>query len=91
MKYNDDANAQAAANLKALLNVKGEESPAEQTSRKRKAEEPIHKLIEEDEGPPDDIRLYESGWKDRYYRAKFDVGSEDVEFRHRVRRFLIFF
>uniref|UniRef100_A0A8R1I1F0 XRN_M domain-containing protein n=1 Tax=Caenorhabditis japonica TaxID=281687 RepID=A0A8R1I1F0_CAEJA len=45
---------------------------------------PLITVPDEDEGPPDDIRLYESGWKDRYYRAKFDVGSDDMEFRHRV-------
>ncbi|ULU07661.1 hypothetical protein L3Y34_018989 [Caenorhabditis briggsae] len=88
MQFNatNDANAQAAANLKALLNVKGEQSPAEvaaQESRKRKAEQPII-ITDEDEEPKDDIRLYESGWKERYYRAKFDVGSDDVDFRHRV-------
>ncbi|CAI2324874.1 unnamed protein product [Caenorhabditis sp. 36 PRJEB53466] len=86
MRYTDDANAQAAANLKALLNVKGEESPAEANSRKRKADAPliIPDNEQEEEEPADNIRLYESGWKDRYYRAKFDVGSDDVEFRHRV-------
>uniref|UniRef100_A0A8R1DJ61 Uncharacterized protein n=1 Tax=Caenorhabditis japonica TaxID=281687 RepID=A0A8R1DJ61_CAEJA len=41
MQFNDDANAQAAANLKMLLNVKGEESPAEKDSRKRKADQPL--------------------------------------------------
>lgn len=84
MQFNNDANAAAAAHLKALLNVKGEESPAEVASRKRKAEQPLILPEEEDDEPKDDIRLYESGWKDRYYRAKFDVGSDDVEFRHRV-------
>lgn len=29
-------------------------------------------------------RLWEDGWKDRYYKSKFDVDSNDIEFRHNV-------
>lgn len=38
---------------------------------------------EEDE-PLDEIRLWEAGWKDRYYKAKFNVSETDVEFRKKV-------
>lgn len=27
----------------------------------------------EDDEPHDDVRLWEEGWKDRYYRTKFNV------------------
>ena len=30
---------------------------------------------EEDDEPPDEVRLWESGFKDRYYESKFDVGA----------------
>ena len=29
-------------------------------------------------------RLWEDGWKDRYYESKFAVGQEDLEFRNKV-------
>ena len=29
-------------------------------------------------------RLWEDGWKDRYYQSKFDVGPDDIAFRHKV-------
>lgn len=29
-------------------------------------------------------RLWEDGWKDRYYKSKFDVDKDDIEFRHNV-------
>ena len=29
-------------------------------------------------------RLWEDGWKDRYYKNKFDVDADDQEFRHNV-------
>ena len=37
-----------------------------------------------DEEPPDEVRLYEDGFKDRYYESKFGVYPNDVEFRYRV-------
>ena len=35
----------------------------------------------EDEEPPDEVRLYEDGFKDRYYESKFEVDSSDQDFR----------
>jgi len=32
----------------------------------------------------DEVRLYEDGWKDRYFRTKFDVSADDTEFRRKV-------
>ncbi|EYC03741.1 hypothetical protein Y032_0092g2598 [Ancylostoma ceylanicum] len=79
-------NEEAARRLKLMLKEEGSANGATaeggQGSRKRKAEAPID--VDSDEDPPDDIRLFESGWKDRYYRAKFDVGAEDVDFRRKV-------
>ncbi|KAL3873789.1 hypothetical protein ACJMK2_036874, partial [Sinanodonta woodiana] len=42
-----------------------------------------HEEVEEEE-PQDDVKLWEDGWKDRYYKSKFDVDSDDIEFRHTV-------
>lgn len=30
------------------------------------------------------FRLWEDGWKDRYYKNKFDVDADDIAFRHNV-------
>jgi len=35
------------------------------------------------------FRLWEDGWKDRYYESKFAVGSEDIAFRQTVVRMLM--
>jgi 5'-3' exoribonuclease 2 len=34
--------------------------------------------------PPDDVRLWEEGYADRYYEKKFGVDPKDIEFRHKV-------
>ncbi|PGH03730.1 5'-3' exoribonuclease 2 [Blastomyces parvus] len=39
-----------------------------------------------DELPPDTIRLWEDGYADRYYEQKFHVDPNDTEFRHKVAR-----
>lgn len=41
---------------------------------------------ESDEEPetPDEVRLWESGFKDRYYESKFDVSKENLPFRQKV-------
>jgi 5'-3' exoribonuclease 2 len=36
------------------------------------------------EMPPDDVRLWEDGYADRYYEKKFRVDPKDIEFRHQV-------
>ncbi|XP_058467730.1 5'-3' exoribonuclease 2 homolog [Malaya genurostris] len=53
--------------------------------QKRKAEEPIsHSNAEEEEETPDEVRLWEDGFKDRYYESKFDVMPNNVKFRETV-------
>ncbi|KAA8914561.1 exoribonuclease 2 [Sphaerosporella brunnea] len=37
-----------------------------------------------DEMPPDTVRLWESGYRDRYYEQKFHVDPKDIEFRNKV-------
>ncbi|XP_069788479.1 5'-3' exoribonuclease 2 isoform X1 [Narcine bancroftii] len=39
---------------------------------------------DDDDEPPDNIRLWEEGWKQRYYKKKFDVDSSDEKFRRKV-------
>ena len=37
-----------------------------------------------DEEPEDEVRLYEAGFKDRYYESKFEVTPKDMAFRELV-------
>ncbi|KAL4869840.1 hypothetical protein BDV12DRAFT_167149 [Aspergillus spectabilis] len=73
----------------------GETSPA--VLGKRKAEEAEVGQIgtetptkpvptNDDEMPPDTVRLWEEGYGDRYYEQKFGVDPKDKEFRHKVAR-----
>lgn len=39
---------------------------------------------EEDDQAHDEVRLWEDGFKDRYYESKFDVGPDNLQFRYNV-------
>ena len=39
-----------------------------------------------DEPPPDNVRLWEEGYADRYYEQKFHVDPQDIAFRNQVAR-----
>jgi len=41
---------------------------------------------ESDEPPPDNVRLWEEGYADRYYENKFHVDPQDIGFRNQVAR-----
>jgi 5'-3' exoribonuclease 2 len=55
---------------------------------KRKAaefeSEPATPKPKDDEMPPDTVRLWEPGYRDRYYEQKFHVDPKDIEFRDKV-------
>ena len=42
--------------------------------------------VDSDADPEDNIRLWETGWKERYYRNKFHVELDDLNFRKEVVR-----
>ncbi|MEJ1278855.1 5'-3' exoribonuclease 2 [Cricetulus griseus] len=46
---------------------------------KRKAED-----SDSEPEPEDNVRLWEAGWKQRYYKNKFDVDAADEKFRRKV-------
>uniref|UniRef100_A0AAZ3PX88 5'-3' exoribonuclease n=1 Tax=Oncorhynchus tshawytscha TaxID=74940 RepID=A0AAZ3PX88_ONCTS len=46
---------------------------------KRKAED-----SDSEPDPEDNVRLWEDGWKQRYYKTKFDVDATDDDFRKKV-------
>jgi len=84
MRSRDLKNMDAAASLVAMLrkkpskDAKSVSSSSSASSNKRKHEE-----VDDDE-PYDDVRLWEDGWKERYFRTKFDVSMKDYEFRRNV-------
>lgn len=49
---------------------------------KRSADEEV--VVEEDPQANDEVRLWEVGFKDRYYESKFDVGVDQSQFRYSV-------
>ncbi|XP_050071832.1 5'-3' exoribonuclease 2 homolog [Anopheles maculipalpis] len=53
---------------------------------KRKPEEPLAVTVADDEEKetPDEVRLWEDGFKDRYYESKFDVMPQNIKFRQTV-------
>ncbi|CAL8314988.1 unnamed protein product [Merluccius merluccius] len=48
---------------------------------KRKAED-----SDSEPEPEDNVRLWEDGWKQRYYKTKFDVDASDEDFKKKVVR-----
>lgn len=77
-----------------------EDSESAPVLGKRKAEEPAEDVEagtpgrdspavppptkQNDELPPDTVRLWEDGYTERYYEQKFHVDPSDVDFRHKV-------
>ena len=83
-----EANKSAAKDLKAML--KSGQQPesggagASYSGNNRKRPAPQQQNSDDEEETPDEVRLYEDGFKDRYYESKFGVLPSEVEFRHRV-------
>lgn len=51
------------------------------TKRKRDNQDGRKSDDEDDEQQHDEVRLWEDGFKDRYYESKFDVKQNNLEFR----------
>ncbi|KAM9682809.1 5'-3' exoribonuclease 2 isoform 2-T2 [Dama dama] len=54
-------------------------SPSPRGGIKRKVED-----SDSEPEPEDNVRLWEAGWKQRYYKNKFDVDAADEKFRRKV-------
>ncbi|XP_056872669.1 5'-3' exoribonuclease 2 isoform X1 [Takifugu flavidus] len=77
-------NKDAAQSLKAAMRNGGNSSACpdnstESRGAKRKAED-----SDSEPEPEDNVRLWEEGWKQRYYKNKFDVDVMDEDFRKKV-------
>ncbi|CAK9813610.1 5'-3' exoribonuclease 2 [Anthophora quadrimaculata] len=78
---NYNSNERGKGNVRELLrNMMRPEDSSDQP-RKRKSEDIED---ESDEESHDEVRLWEDGFKDRYYESKFDVSSDNLAFRNNV-------
>lgn len=85
MQANPGGNKNSA--LEAMLHPNASTADDNQSQRgfKRKAEEPATPSnVEEDDQAHDEVRLWEDGFKDRYYESKFDVMPDNLQFRYSV-------
>lgn len=69
----------AKSSLESMIKPVGSDEQPRGT--KRKAEEDEES---DDDQAHDEVRLWEDGFKDRYYESKFDVASNNYEFRNSV-------
>ena len=89
----------AASPTRSLFSTPGTAPPTPSTpsflgrysvgsGQKRNSEEQEGEEEEEAE-PEDSVRLWEDGWKERYYRDKYGVSSDDDEFVQKVVSFYV--
>ncbi|XP_056150312.1 5'-3' exoribonuclease 2 [Lampris incognitus] len=84
MQNREQHNKDAAQSLKAMMRNGGKPGPSdgmESRGVKRKEED-----SDSEPEPEDNVRLWEEGWKQRYYKNKFDVDVNDDDFRRKVVR-----
>ncbi|KAJ9576834.1 hypothetical protein L9F63_006608, partial [Diploptera punctata] len=74
---------QAASNSNEGLKSMLRSEDGGNSAQKRKSDQ-MDPDSEEEEQPHDEVRLWEDGFKDRYYESKFDVASNNLDFRYRV-------
>ncbi|KAH7964125.1 hypothetical protein HPB51_027636 [Rhipicephalus microplus] len=78
----DEEERQAMSTDERLAGIKGSE-----LQHPRSVKRQIENDDSDDEDSPDDeVRLWEDGWKDRYYVAKFDASPENTVFRQNLAR-----
>lgn len=71
--------------FEAMLHPSGEQDQQGNRGAKRKADDQLQPAKEEeDEQAHDEVRLWEDGFKDRYYESKFDVLPDNIQFRYSV-------
>ncbi|KAL3052088.1 hypothetical protein OYC64_004777 [Pagothenia borchgrevinki] len=81
MQSNKDAAQSLKASMKNGGNSAGPSGSTDGRGVKRKAND-----SDSEPEPEDDVRLWEDGWRQRYYKTKFDVEETDDDFRQKVVR-----
>lgn len=84
--HTDAAGGNKNSAFEAMLHPSGSQDANNQGNRgmKRKAEDETKPAEEEDDQAHDEVRLWEDGFKDRYYESKFDVMPDNFQFRYSV-------
>ncbi|XP_018563382.1 5'-3' exoribonuclease 2 homolog [Anoplophora glabripennis] len=72
--------------LNSMFHPAGSTSHSESSSQgqKRKIDEAQKDEDSDDDQAHDEVRLWEDGFKERYYESKFDVPADNLEFRYSV-------
>ena len=65
--------------LHSMMRTQGSSSSTDYSSN-RSVKRPLEN-DSDDEQAHDEVRLWEDGFKERYYESKFDVSSDNLEFR----------
>ncbi|XP_052743971.1 5'-3' exoribonuclease 2 homolog [Bicyclus anynana] len=73
---------EAAEIRRAGMQAVAAQEQADNRGRKRSAAQAG--LDEDDDEAHDEVRLWEEGFKERYYESKFEVARDNLEFRYRV-------
>uniref|UniRef100_A0A2R5LC27 5'-3' exoribonuclease n=1 Tax=Ornithodoros turicata TaxID=34597 RepID=A0A2R5LC27_9ACAR len=66
--------------LESMLKPDGNSSDNSPQGVKRKKDDEDS----DEEEPHDEVRLWEDGWRERYYVSKFDISADNVAFRYDV-------
>ncbi|KRT81802.1 hypothetical protein AMK59_5284 [Oryctes borbonicus] len=78
--------SQAEAKLQTVDSKKALESMLDkpESNERRGVKRPREEEDDDEEEVHDEVRLWEDGFKDRYYESKFDVAPKNFEFRNSV-------
>ncbi|CAH0400654.1 unnamed protein product [Chilo suppressalis] len=79
----ENARKEAAEIRRAGMQFVAELGQADRRGKKRSAAE-AQLDSDDDDDKHDEVRLWEEGFKERYYESKFEVSSDNMEFRYRV-------
>ncbi|XP_041831741.1 5'-3' exoribonuclease 2 isoform X2 [Melanotaenia boesemani] len=87
MRMNSEQhNKNAAQSLKAMMRNGGNLSAGPSDSSDKRGVKRKPEDSDSEPEPEDNVRLWEDGWKQRYYKTKFDVDVTDEDFRKKVVR-----
>ncbi|KAL6261185.1 hypothetical protein P5V15_008709 [Pogonomyrmex californicus] len=84
MGRNYNTNAADNTNTNHALESMLRPENAGNRGQKRKIDEVTSKDDSDDDQAHDEVRLWEDGFKDRYYESKFDVSPDNLAFRNNV-------
>ncbi|XP_044011716.1 5'-3' exoribonuclease 2 homolog [Aphidius gifuensis] len=85
--YNTSAAERSVKNLDSKSALESMLVPEGTTNSRKRSFNEVDTGVEEEEEDDqahDEVRLWEDGFKDRYYESKFDVSADNLQFRNNV-------